>query len=70
VASREGSGINALGDAEAKASGGKVDQNNPDLIIEMANSENSSQQHSPKSRIKVSNSVPCNPFNTSTFLTP
>jgi len=36
----------------------------------MANSENSSHQHEPKSRIKVSNSVPSNPFNFSTFLTP
>jgi hypothetical protein len=67
AASREGSGINASGDAEAKASGVKVDQNCTDLRIEIANSENSSKQRGPRRRIRVSNSVPCNPFNASTF---
>jgi hypothetical protein len=45
-----------------EASGVKVDQNNPDLIIEISNSENSLHQYVPKSRIKVSYSVTCNPF--------
>jgi hypothetical protein len=63
AASREGCGINASGDAEAKASGVKLDQNSPDLRIVMANSESSWQQRGPKCRIKGPNAVPFNPFN-------